>query len=90
MDACGDSPREVDISLVVDYECESDEMADSGRLEQSPGCHRATDYEPSTEKVQSNTRIISLFGSSDEEEPQSPIKSQNPHPHILCAMETMA
>ena len=53
-DARGDSPREVDPSLVVDYECESDEMADSGRLKQSPDRHRTTDYEPSTEKVQSN------------------------------------
>ena len=45
-DARGDSPCEVDPYLVVDYECESDEMADSGRLEQSPDRHRATDYEP--------------------------------------------
>ena len=30
--ARGDTPREVDPSLVVDYECESDEMVDSQRL----------------------------------------------------------
>ena len=30
----GDSPREVDLSLVVDYECELDETVDWGRLEQ--------------------------------------------------------
>ena len=34
--ARGDAPREVDPSLVVDYECESDEMADSQRRELSP------------------------------------------------------
>ena len=28
----GDSPRKVDPSFVVDYECESDKMADSRRL----------------------------------------------------------
>ena len=50
-------------------------MANSGRLEQSPDCHRATDYEPSTEKAQWNRRGRSLFGSSDEDEPPSPIKS---------------
>ena len=48
--ARGDSSREVDPFLVVDYECESDEMADSGRLEQSPDCHRVTDYEFSNDK----------------------------------------
>ena len=47
----------------------------SGKLEQSPDRHRAADYEPSTEKVQSNRRKISVFGSSDEDEPPSPIKS---------------
>ena len=31
--ARGDTPREVDPSLVVDYKCESDETADSQRLE---------------------------------------------------------
>ena len=35
-DARGDTPREDDPSLAVDYECESDDMADSARLEQSP------------------------------------------------------
>ena len=64
-DARGYSPREADSSLVVDYECES---ADSGRLEQSPDRHRATDSEPLTEKVQSNRRVTSLFGSSNENE----------------------
>ena len=29
-DARGDSPREVDLSLVVDYECESDEWPTRG------------------------------------------------------------
>ena len=66
-DARGDSPRKVDLFLVVDYECESDEMTESGRLEQSPDRHRATDYESSTEKVQSNRRVTSLFDSSDED-----------------------
>ena len=60
---------------MVDYECESDEMADSGRLEQSRDCHRATDYEPSTEKVQSNRRVSSLFGSDDD------FSLQTLHPH---------
>ena len=32
--AHGDSRRKYDPSLEVDYECESDEMADSGRMEQ--------------------------------------------------------
>ena len=32
-DARGDSPREVDPSLVVESECELDEMADSRKLE---------------------------------------------------------
>ena len=32
--ARGESPRKDDPSLAVDYECESDEMGDSGRLEQ--------------------------------------------------------
>ena len=31
-DARGDTPREDDPSLAVDYECESDDMADSGDL----------------------------------------------------------
>ena len=31
-DAGGDTPCEDDLSLTVDYKCESDEMADSGRL----------------------------------------------------------
>ena len=34
--ARGDTPHEVDPSLGVDYECESDEMAGSQRLELSP------------------------------------------------------
>ena len=46
--ARGESPRD-NPSLAVDYECESDEMADSGRLEQSPDPRRAADYEPSNE-----------------------------------------
>ena len=51
--ARGDSPHEDDPSLAVDYECESDEMADSGRLEQSPDCLQAADYEPSNERAHS-------------------------------------
>ena len=58
-------------------------MADLGRLEQSPDCHRATDYEPSSEKVQSNRRVTSLFGSSNEDEPPSPIKSPNPSSALI-------
>ena len=77
-DARGDSSRKVNPTLVVDYECESDEMADSGRLEQSPGRHRATDYEPSTEKVQSNRRVTSLFKSGDKDKPPSPVQSPKP------------
>ena len=72
------SPREVDPSLVVDYECESDEMADSGRLEQSPDRHRATDYASLTEKVQSHRRVSRLFGSDDEDDPPSPVQSRKP------------
>ena len=55
--ARGDSPREVDPSLVVDYECEPDEMADSGRLEQSPDRRQAADYEPLSKRVQSDRRV---------------------------------
>ena len=49
-DACGDTPRENDPSLAVDYVCESDDMADSGRLEQSPDHLKAADYEPSNSR----------------------------------------
>ena len=48
--ARGDTPREVDPSLVVDYECDSDEMAGSHRLQLSP----------LTKKAQSNRREASL------------------------------
>ena len=48
--ARGDSPREVDPSLKVDYECDSDERAESLGLVKLPEC-RATDYEPSKPKV---------------------------------------
>ena len=44
-----DSPRGCDPSLEVDFECESDEMADSGRTEQSPDHRQTADYEPSNE-----------------------------------------
>ena len=37
---------------------------------------RATDDEPSTEKVQSNRSVTVLFGSSDGDKPPSPIKSK--------------
>ena len=52
-DARGDTPREDDPSLAVDYECESDDMADSGRLDQSPDYLQAADYEPSNERAHS-------------------------------------
>ena len=41
--ARGDTPREVDPSLMVDFECESDEMADSQRLELSPLSQKKAD-----------------------------------------------
>ena len=49
--ARGDSPREYDPSLEVDYECESDEVANSGRMEQSPDIRQAADYESSNERA---------------------------------------
>ena len=73
--ARGDSPREYDPSLEVDYECESDEMADSGRLEQSPDTRQAADYEPSNETAHFDRRVNSLFGSDDEDDPSSPVRS---------------
>ena len=73
--ARGDSPREYDPSLEVDYECESDEMADSGRMEQSPDTRQAADYEPSNETAHSDRRVNSLFGSDDEDDPSSPVRS---------------
>ena len=85
--ALGGSPREVDPSLVVDYECESDEMADSGRLEQSSDRHRATDREPLTEKVQSNRRFSSLFGSDDVDDPPSPVQSPKPSSALISVRD---
>ena len=76
--ARGDSPREYDPSLEVDYECESDEMADSGRMEQSPDTRQAADYEPLTVRVQPDRRVSSLFGSDDEDKPSSPLLSPKP------------
>ena len=73
--ARGDSPREYDPSLEVDYECESDELADSGRMEQSPDIRQAADYEPSNERAHSDRRVNSLFGSDDEDDPSSPVRS---------------
>ena len=47
---------------MVDYECESDKMADSGRLEQSSDRRQAADYEPLSRRVQSDRRVSRLFG----------------------------
>ena len=49
--ARGESPRESDSSLEVDYECKSDEMADLGRVEQSPDRRQAADYETLNERA---------------------------------------
>ena len=74
--ARGDTPRECDPSLEVDYECESDEMVDSGRTEQSPDHRQAADNEPSNEKAHSSRRAgsirYSMFGSDDEIDSSSP------------------
>ena len=51
-------------------------------LEQSPR-HRATDYETSTEKVRSNRRVSSLFGSDDEDEPPSQKNPQKPSSALI-------
>ena len=76
-DTRGDTPREDDPSLAVDYECESDNMADSGRLEQSPDCSQAADYEPSNERAHSVIHATdiyrSMFGSNDEDDPPTPV-----------------
>ena len=79
-----ESPRECDSSLEVDYECESDEMADSGRTEQSPDHRLAADYEPSNEGDHSRRRAgsirYSMFGSDDEDDYSSPALSPVPSP----------
>ena len=75
-DARGDTPREDDLSLAVDYECESDDMADSRRLEQSPDYLQAADYEPINERTHSVVHATdmyrSMFGSDDEDDPSTP------------------
>ena len=65
----GDTPREAGPSLVVDYECESDEMADSLRLQRSP----------LTKKAQTNRREASLF-IFGEDTPPTPVISLMPSP----------
>ena len=67
--ARGDTPREVDHSLVVDCECKSDEMADSLWLERSP----------LNEKAQTNRRETSLF-IFEENTPPTPVISPMPSP----------
>ena len=83
-DARGDTPREDDPSLAVDYECESDDMADSGRLEQSPDHLQAADYEPLNKRAHSVVHATdmyrSMFGSDDEDDPSTPEPSPKPSP----------
>ena len=83
-DARGDTPREDDPSLAVGYECESDDMADSGRLEQSPDHLQAADYEPSNKRAHSVVHATdmyrSMFGSDDEDDPPTPEPSPKPSP----------
>ena len=82
--ARGDSPREVDPSLMVDFECESNEMADSGSLHESPGQRQAADFEPSIKRARSRsdgTKINrTMFGSDDEDDPPSSVPSPNASP----------
>ena len=67
--ARGDTPREVDPSLMVDYECESDETAGSQRRELSP---------LSQKKVDRRREIsLSIFG---EDTPPTPVISPMPSP----------
>ena len=77
--ARGDTPREVDPSLVVDYEGESDEMADSQRLELSPLSQKKLDRR--------RELSLSIFG---EDTPPTPVIRRCRHPHShLCAVSTM-
>ena len=75
--ARGESPRGSDPSLEVDYECESDEMADSRTLEKSPEVVQATYNEPSSGRARSDSQAenihYSMFGSDDDS--SSPIES---------------
>ena len=94
-DARGDTPREDDPSLAVDYECESDDMADLGRVEQSPDYLQAADYEPSKKRaysvVHATDMYRSMFGSDDEDDPPTPVYTPKHHPHLfLCEVMTMA
>ena len=65
----GDAPREVDPSLVVDYECESDEMADSQRRELSPLSQKKADRR--------RELSLSILG---EDSPPTPVISRMPSP----------
>ena len=65
----GDAPREVDPSLVVDYECESDEMADSQGRELSPLSQKKAD--------RMRELSLSIFG---EDSPPTPVISPMPSP----------
>ena len=84
--ARGDSPREVDPSLEVDYECDSDERAESLRRVESPAPRRAGDYEPSKPNVQKGTLFKDMFGSDDESSSSSveskPMAHPKPAPHV--------
>ena len=44
-------------------------------MEQSPDRRQAAEYEPSTERAHSDRRLNSLFGSDDEDDPSSPVRS---------------
>ena len=84
--------REDDPSLAVDYECESEEMADSGRLEQLPDCLQAADYEPSNKRAHSVIHATdmyrSMFGSDDEDDPPTPELSSKPLPAQIFSVRS--
>ena len=62
-------------------------MAKSGKLEQSPDHRRAADYEPSKEGALLVSHATSLrrsmFNSSDEDDPLSPVPSPKASPALF-------